>query len=290
MKIAHISDLHTGQSVMRDALITRQIASIRESNIDHLIITGDLTQSGRQNEFEKIVAILDHHGFNSSDKLTVMPGNHDLFRFFFANFQYLRDFRKKLHRVPKAAMEIYNYGWRHYEKDLAHFNAYFSATFKDVLHHEDLDVCGYPFIKLLNGAIALVALESNHLLPQIKTNSICSNGYIDAEKTDRILCHDKLKDKIKIILLHHHLTPEQNVRQRDGKWFASTIKLKNRQEIIEILTKYQVDLILHGHYHYHEHYRLNQNSLNIVNNGDYKSWSLIHFIDDSIKITSKSSI
>jgi 3',5'-cyclic AMP phosphodiesterase CpdA len=288
MKIAHISDLHIGLSPGHDQQVARKVALLAESGIDHLIITGDLTQSGQQSEYQTMVDILNRHGFQAADRLTVIPGNHDLFRFFFRDFQYLHDFRKKLHRVPKTAMDIYNYDWKRYENDLTLFNSYFGPALQGTLYNTDCHTCGYPYIKLVGERIALIALESNHILPQIKRNSVCSNGYVDPEKTRRILAHKVLKDKIKVVLMHHHLVPETEVRRRDGKWLAATIKLVNREEIIEILTRNRIDLILHGHYHHHEQYLLDDRSLSVVNNGDNRGWSVITCIDGGITLQSKS--
>ena len=83
MRIAHISDLHTGISETHDRFIAQQLETISGSAVDHLIITGDLTHSGRDSEFQSILRILGDLDFLSSERLTGIPGNHDLFSFFF---------------------------------------------------------------------------------------------------------------------------------------------------------------------------------------------------------------
>lgn len=73
--LAHLSDLHLGKSadterraiMLRDALV--------EANIDHVVVTGDITHRGRVGElalFWRIFAPLA-----ADDRLTVVPGNHD---------------------------------------------------------------------------------------------------------------------------------------------------------------------------------------------------------------------
>src|SRR6185369_14980832 len=73
--LAHVSDLHLGRSAdterraiaVRDALVA--------ANIDHVVVTGDITHKGRIRElalFWKIFEPLVADG-----KVTVVPGNHD---------------------------------------------------------------------------------------------------------------------------------------------------------------------------------------------------------------------
>ncbi len=72
MRIAHISDLHFGRIAsahIQEDLIT----SIRLSECDAILITGDLTQRARTREFRAVRAFL-----NALPKpLLVLPGNHD---------------------------------------------------------------------------------------------------------------------------------------------------------------------------------------------------------------------
>ena len=284
LNIAHISDLHIGVSETHDSFIEKQLGNIRSTDIDHLIITGDLTQSGRQDEFQKTVHLLQKYDFLAAEKMTVIPGNHDLFSFFFQDFQLLRDIRTKLHRVPKAARDIYRYNRTNYETDLQRFNDYFHPTFSYTSGNTTSDHSLYPYIKVLNDSAALIALESNQLLPHFKTNALCSNGYIEPETTRKILAHEILQDKTKIVLLHHHLVPDKVVMQRAGRWIASTIKLRNRLEIIEIFKTFKVDLVLHGHYHFNDLYRLPGTNVNVINNGDNRNWSLIRLKAGSFDI------
>ncbi|HEY4186985.1 MAG TPA: metallophosphoesterase [Polyangia bacterium] len=73
--LAHVSDLHIGKSVeterraigIRDALIA--------ADVDHVVVTGDLTHRGRLGElavFRRIFSPFREHG-----RLTIIPGNHD---------------------------------------------------------------------------------------------------------------------------------------------------------------------------------------------------------------------
>src|SRR4051812_44185726 len=104
MRIAHFSDLHvlslegvkpyrflnkrlTGYANMRFKrshvhrvsyvkAIAREIA---KSKIDHVVITGDLTNLALEAEFEAVRALLERElGFDAKH-VTIVPGNHDLY-------------------------------------------------------------------------------------------------------------------------------------------------------------------------------------------------------------------
>jgi predicted phosphodiesterase len=173
---------------------------------------------------------------------------------------------------------------------LERFNNYFNGVLGDLTKLGRSADQVFPFIKVLDNRIALIALESNQLLPHFKSNAVCSNGYVEPEETRQILSHSILQNKIKIILMHHHLLPEQAVRQQAGKWVASTIKLRNRLEITEILKTSQADLILHGHYHVHQRYHLPGSDIPVLNNGDNRNWSLIRVDNNSLDIFARNSI
>lgn len=69
--IAHISDIHFGAVDMGAA--ERLAAELNEKQPDAIILTGDLTQSGRKREFRAAANYLD----KLTPPLLVVPGNHD---------------------------------------------------------------------------------------------------------------------------------------------------------------------------------------------------------------------
>jgi 3',5'-cyclic AMP phosphodiesterase CpdA len=283
MRIAHISDLHVGISNTRFEYVEKLIQGIKKFGVDHLVITGDLTQSGRFHEYQKVVQMLDNSGFYSYDRLTVIPGNHDLFSFFFKDFQSSGDLYRKIHKLPRAGIEVYKYHRQDYAKDLHFFNSFFKKTFNGTLLSIQDSSCGYPFIKLIGENIALIGLDSNQI-PRIPGNIVCSNGYLVHKSTKEILSSDKIRNRIKIVLMHHYLHSDQYVTSKEGAWFSDTMRLTNRSEVIELLTESEVDLILHGHYHINEKYWVSNDSLIVVNSGYYRDWSLIEVNNGKIKI------
>ena len=74
-KLAHVSDLHIGRSAESDGRAIRLSRALVDAQVDHVVVTGDVTHRGRRRElarFEETFAPLRESG-----RLTVVPGNHD---------------------------------------------------------------------------------------------------------------------------------------------------------------------------------------------------------------------
>lgn len=73
--LAHVSDLHIGKSVETE----RRAIGIRDAllaaDVDHVVITGDLTHRGRMGELAVFWRIFSC--FRDRERLTIIPGNHD---------------------------------------------------------------------------------------------------------------------------------------------------------------------------------------------------------------------
>jgi 3',5'-cyclic AMP phosphodiesterase CpdA len=73
--LGHLSDLHIGRGVANDDRASRLCQALLEAEVDHVVVTGDLTHRGRDEEwtrFRRIFAPL-----LEDRRLTVIPGNHD---------------------------------------------------------------------------------------------------------------------------------------------------------------------------------------------------------------------
>src|SRR6476646_6782741 len=104
MRVAHFSDLHvlaldgvathrflnkrfTGWVNLklkrghkhRPAYVRAIAQEITRAKVDHVIITGDLTNLALEQEFEAVRALLDDELGASADDVTIVPGNHDLY-------------------------------------------------------------------------------------------------------------------------------------------------------------------------------------------------------------------
>ncbi len=83
MRLAHFSDFHICH---RDAALEAQRAAALvdhpiESGAKHLVFSGDLANHGNLKDLDPLVASLQKHGFLRAERLTVVPGNHDIWPF-----------------------------------------------------------------------------------------------------------------------------------------------------------------------------------------------------------------
>ncbi len=76
--LAHLSDLHIGLSAKTERAAHAICQSLLASDVDHVVITGDVTHGGRISEMRRFSAIF--RPLLTAGKVTVIPGNHDRLR------------------------------------------------------------------------------------------------------------------------------------------------------------------------------------------------------------------
>jgi len=74
MVIAHISDLHCGETYFEPNLLERAISEVNELQPDIVVVSGDLTTFGFRHEYQLAREYVDRIECRS---LVVVPGNHD---------------------------------------------------------------------------------------------------------------------------------------------------------------------------------------------------------------------
>ncbi len=72
--IAHISDLHCGETYFEPNLLERAISEVNELQPDIVVVSGDLTTFGFRHEYQLAREYVDRIECRS---LVVVPGNHD---------------------------------------------------------------------------------------------------------------------------------------------------------------------------------------------------------------------
>jgi 3',5'-cyclic-AMP phosphodiesterase len=72
-RIAHLTDLHLNGTTDHAGRFVRVLARAREAGAQHLVLTGDLTQAGKDFQFDELSMLLNWH----PRSVTLVPGNHD---------------------------------------------------------------------------------------------------------------------------------------------------------------------------------------------------------------------
>jgi Icc protein len=73
--LAHLSDLHLGRGRRTEERARALCQALQESEVDHVVVSGDITHRGRRRELASFRAIFA--AFIDSHRVTVVPGNHD---------------------------------------------------------------------------------------------------------------------------------------------------------------------------------------------------------------------
>lgn len=244
MRIAHISDLHvlaltgavpfrlfnkraTGYANLRfrrnhqhKSEIVRAIAKhLSGAKIDHVVITGDVSNLALEAEFEAVRSVLDDVLRLPPSAVTIVPGNHDV---------YTRGAQKKRRF------------WQFFEpfltSDLPHF-----GTEQPGGH--------FPIVKL-RGPVAIIGLSTALArLPFVAAGRL---GRTQLAALEEILASPEVKKRTPVVLLHHPLfNPAAWTRMK-----ARLEGLEDASHLRELLLPLSRGLLLHGHLHRRIHHKL----------------------------------
>ncbi len=289
MKLAHLSDIHVCDKNSA-SVFTRVLEDALNRGVGHFIISGDLINSGSDEEYELVTAVLKKFDLLKEDKLSVIPGNHDLFRTVFSRVISTGDLIKQKRLIPSLLFDIARYTRKDYEHDLQKFNSYFSPVFEGAVTVPD-NHQNYPYAKVLSEKTAIICIDSNMPL-SIRQNLFASNGYVNIKRIENLLKHPELSGKSIIPVLHHCLYEPGILKQRHDLLFESSQKLHNRDAVVNCFTGKGISLVLHGHYHENEIYQTAGNCLKVLNAGcGYAGrWFLIDINSDEPVVTAVKSL
>jgi len=195
MKIAHLSDLHilslegvsplrflnkrlTGYAnlrlkrkhIHRPSYVRAIAREIQRVGVDHVVITGDLTNLALEGEFEAARKLLEDDLGLDPKNVSIVPGNHDLY--------------------TRGAMTSQR----------------FSTYFADYLVSDlpelavDVGVGRFPFVKL-RGPAAIIGLSS--AVPRLPFVAAGRLGTKQIAALGDVLRHPEVKKRTPIVLLHH---------------------------------------------------------------------------------------
>lgn len=237
MRIAHISDLHvlalagvpghrflnkrlTGYAnlrfkrnhVHRSAYVASIAEEIARSKIDHVVVTGDLTNLALESEFEAARDLLEKGLGLTPNDVSVVPGNHDL----------------------------YTAGALKSRRFTQFFAEYIQSDLPDLAAKTRLGP--FPFVRL-RGPCAIIGLTTAVPRPPFVASGTIGKAQLDAFA--KILSHAEVRKRTPVVLLHHplHNPPSKMKTLLEGLTDADELAA-------HLKTKVAADgLVLHGHLH-----------------------------------------
>jgi 3',5'-cyclic AMP phosphodiesterase CpdA len=247
-QIAHISDPHISRQYYRDHIKSFKILlrAILDNGIDHVIITGDIVSTGNKDDYFLAREILAGHGLLNSNRLTVVPGNHDIFG------------------GPHRAVDILSFP-RYirsvdYMRNKELFQNAFAETFEGIERISPIDL--FPFIKKV-GPFNIIGLNS---VPpwSLRKNPLGTNGMLDEQQIESLkdLASASILDfRTNIVAIHHHFNDLLQSEYDGGNIFrkieSNTMRMRKRKKILKLFQSIDVQYVLHGHIHRNELYERN---------------------------------
>jgi len=235
VKIAHFSDLHllalegvpvhrflnkrlTGWanlrlkrgSIHRSGYVRAIAREIARLGIEHVVVTGDLTNLALESEYELVQDVLDKDLGMDPSRVTIVPGNHDVY--------------------TRGALTS------------RRFERYLSPYLQSDLPSLAVDTGGgrFPIVKLRDH-VALVALSS--AVPRAPLIAAGEVGKAQIAALARVLAHAEVAGRTVVLVLHH---PAVHSWTR-VKAYAEG--LRDAPDLLSELRHLTRGLVLHGHLH-----------------------------------------
>lgn len=192
MRIAHLSDLHlldlTGAVPMRlfnkritgyaNLKLKREhahkpepvraaIAELAGLGIDHLVVTGDVSNLALEREFDRVLEVLEVELGLGADDISLVPGNHDAYT-------------RGAHRARRFAT------W---------FARYTTSDLDGIATES-----GFPFVRL-RGPVAIIGLSTARPRPPLVASGTLGSEQLAA--LGRALAHPSVRERTPVLLQHH---------------------------------------------------------------------------------------
>ena len=194
-------------------VVEAMMDDLARRRVDHVVVTGDLTNLALDPEFERARAVLERMGYDPAE-VSVVPGNHD----------------------------VYTRGAQRAQRFAKHFAKYITS---------DVDVGGdghpsgpFPYVRL-RGPLAIIGLST-----AVARLPVVASGWAgDAQLATlaRILARDEVRSRLPVILAHHPITnPRGRVASALRGWSEA-------DALRRVLGGVRESLSLHGHLHHRVH-------------------------------------
>lgn len=199
------------------AAVDRIVADMIQMKPDHIAVTGDLVNIGLPQEHAAALEWLRSLG--APDRVTVVPGNHDI---------YVR-----LRRDPGVCR------WQEYMISNAEGAAFAQAESEADSSSlpRPREEGSFPFVRRFEG-IAIIGVNS-----AVPTAPFLATGRVGVEQLTRLArILDRLSREhlMRIVLIHHPPLPRQAARSRG---------LADAADLERTLATHGAELVLHGHNH-----------------------------------------
>ncbi|HEY1960366.1 MAG TPA: metallophosphoesterase [Polyangiaceae bacterium] len=193
----------------RTAYVRSVAREIARTRVDHVVITGDVTNLALEPEFVAARTILEGELHLGPRDVSLVPGNHDLY--------------------TRGALR---------NRRFTQFFADYTRSDLDV--GVDIGAGHFPYVKL-RGPVAIIGLSSAVPKPAFIASGELGQSQLDA--LSRALGHAEVRKRTPVILLHH---PPIGPRSRVD---MLTKGLRDAAELRERLRAVPRGLVLHGHLH-----------------------------------------
>ena len=244
-QITHISDPHLSRQHYREHIKSFKmlLRSMVNEGADHIIISGDIVSTADADDYYLAREILANHQLLESSRLTIVPGNHDIFG------------------GPHRAIDVFSFPQHIRSIDYARhtelFQNAFAETFRSVRRMSETSL--FPFIKTA-GPFNIIGLNS---IPpwSLRQNPLGTNGMLDDRQIDALektVSSGILADRTNIVVVHHHFNDLHQSDYEGGRLWtkieSNTMRMKKRKKIIRLFQSLNVRYVLHGHIHRNELY------------------------------------
>ena len=223
---------------------------------DHLVISGDLSNSANQGDWKIIRQKLESHGLYQWDKTTVIPGNHDLIQ-----LEEEMRFYNALNPLPRLRKKAFD------RRVLE-----FCIFFQELITGEEGGDKAFPFLKIINFSTVKIALAAlNSVYPWYPAdNPLGARGYISLGQLKALGVESVLQslEDCVVIGLCHHAYKVYGTDSPIDQAFDWTMELKNRDEFLEIMKVIHAKVVLHGHFHRFQSYEVKD--ITFINGGSFR--------------------
>jgi 3',5'-cyclic AMP phosphodiesterase CpdA len=248
-RIAHISDPHISRQFYREHIksLKMLLRSIVDMGIDHIVISGDIVSTGHEDDYYLAREIFSKLGLLDTKRLTVVPGNHDIFG------------------GPHRAVDVLSFPQHirgvDYVRNKNMFVQAFAETFQGVRRLAGRAF--FPFVKEI-GPFRFLGLNS---VPpwSLRYNPLGTNGFVNQEQfsaLESIVPELQDDEFVNTIICHHHfndLIREEDVPSNNfwKKVESKTMRMKKRKKLLRLFSEMNARYVLHGHIHRNEVYERN---------------------------------